>query len=71
MTRVDGLTFRQLEVARLVADCLTVKQVATTLGISARAVHRHIETIAYRWQLDPTKDTLAQIVKRLARRPAA
>ena len=69
----DGLTERQLEVARLVADCYTVKQIAARMGITERSIHRHIDHLVYVWHLDPSKDAMRQIALRvtLLMRPAA
>lgn len=71
MTRLDGLTLQQHRVALLIAQCWTVKQIAAELHISVQAVHDHIDAIALAWALDVTRDVRAQIVRRLAQRPAA
>lgn len=62
--RCDGLTQRQLEVAQLVADGLTDKQIAAALKISKRAANAHVQRIALTWRLDASKDLRVQISKR-------
>jgi DNA-binding CsgD family transcriptional regulator len=43
--RSEQLTSRELEVARLVADGLTNRQLAVRLGISERTVENHLDHI--------------------------
>jgi len=43
--RPGGLTSRELEVAQLLVGGLTNRQIAATLVISQRTVHRHVENI--------------------------
>ncbi len=42
------LTDRQLEVAKLVTDCLTNKEIAVKLGISEQTVKNHVNDILVR-----------------------
>lgn len=69
--RIYGLTERQLEVARLVGQCVPVKEIAKRLHVSVFTIHDHIDRIAVAWNLDPTLDVRSQIVKRIAAESAA
>ena len=46
--RSPGLTRRQLEVVKLVADGLTNREIATTLHVSERTVDGHLEQVRNR-----------------------
>lgn len=67
-----GLTPRQLEVAQLVAEGHTVKEIAKMLRgedgepLKPDTVHFHIERIVMAWKLDPAKDAKTQIALRMA-----
>jgi DNA-binding NarL/FixJ family response regulator len=65
------LSPREWEVARLVADCLKVPDIAERMGVTETQVHRLIDQVVVKWNLDPTRDARAQIVKRLAQHPVA
>jgi DNA-binding NarL/FixJ family response regulator len=69
--KCDGLTPRQLEVARLIADCLTVKQIAATLHVTRQSIEDHVEAIVVAWQLDTGRDVAIQIALRYKQRHAA
>ena len=60
-----GLTNRQLEVAILVAEGLTDKEIAMILMISEDTVAYHVQRIQQRWALDKTKNTRVQITRRI------
>lgn len=64
MNEGEALTERQLEVARLISDGLTDKQIAGALGISFQRVAQIIDTIRGKLQLDPQRDARLQIAKR-------
>lgn len=59
------LTERQLEVALLVADGLTDKQIAAALHISDEGVAKHIERITVRWSIDRGRNIRVQIANRI------
>lgn len=72
--RLRALTPRQLEVALLIAEDFTVKQIATKLAVTVFTVHNHVDHIVHVWDLDPTRDAKTQIAKRvlgLVSRPRA
>lgn len=61
-----GLTDRQFEVARLVADGLTDKQIGVALTISAETVGFHVMRIAKAWHLrDGGRNIRVQIANRI------
>lgn len=65
--RFDGLTARQLEVARLVAEGMRDSEIATRLGRSTRTVNAHVQRIAFVWRLDPQRDIRVQIAQRVGK----
>ncbi len=62
MTPSD-LTPRQLDVAALVANSLTTKQIARELGISPQRVRVLVSSIAYRIGADPERDERIQVAQ--------
>lgn len=59
------LTNRQLEVAILVAEGLSDKEIAMILQITEDTVAYHVSRIQKRWQLDKGKNTRVQITRRI------
>lgn len=55
------LSPRQHDVARLVADGLTTKHIAASLGISPRTVNVHITAICFLIGADAEKDERVQV----------
>jgi DNA-binding NarL/FixJ family response regulator len=55
------LSPRQREVAALIADGSTSKQIAARLGISTRRVRIHVTALAYLIDADPSKSIHVQI----------
>ena len=49
--KYNGLTLRQLEVARLIADGRTDAQIARALGVRVNTVYFHVKRIAAAWRL--------------------
>lgn len=47
------VTYRQLEVARLIAQGLTYEEIGARLGVSARTAKAHGDTL--RWRLGVTR----------------
>ena len=60
------LSSREAEVAGLVAQGYTDKQIAAELGVTPRWVRRLVQRIATRWQLDGERDVRVQIARRMA-----
>lgn len=58
---VTFLSSRQLEVANLIADGATDKDIECRLGLSNGGVRAHISEIADRLELDRAKNLRAQI----------
>lgn len=69
--RIHGLTDRRWEVAALVTEGLTDKQIAEALGIKKRTVNTHVHAIALAWNLDASKDLRVEIVKRVTAQQAS
>lgn len=59
------LSAREMEVARLIADGYTNKQIVATLGISKQRVSQIVNHIAELWELDCARDIRIQIATRL------
>lgn len=72
MTRPDGLTPHQREVADLVAAGKTDKEIAAALGIGKHGVWFHIRSIAKAWELrGNVRVQIALRVRENAHKPAA
>lgn len=67
--KYDGLTERQLEVATLVSEGLTDKQIGDALSISEETVAFHVQRIATEWKLrdEAGKNIRVQITRRVLR----
>lgn len=65
MSGAGTLTNRQLEVAILVAEGLTDKEIAMILQISEDTVAYHVRRVMLRWKLSPTKNVRVQITRRI------
>lgn len=63
--RYDGLTARQLEIGRLVADGWTDAQIAERIGIHVQSVRYHIWRIVSKWDLDGEKNVRVLIAQRI------
>lgn len=64
------LTDRQRQVAQLVAEGLSDKEIATALGVCERRVRQIIGRLVVLLELDPMRNTRVQLA-RLANRYAA
>ncbi|MGZ4667089.1 MAG: alpha/beta fold hydrolase [Blastococcus sp.] len=62
----DELTARQLQVAALVADGLTNRQIAERLGIEERSAEGHVERIRYRLGVTSRAQVAAWWVRRIS-----
>lgn len=60
---MTDLTSRQLQVAQLVRDGWTDKQIAAELQISKQRVSRLIASIAHRLDIDPARDARTLIAQ--------
>jgi len=60
---VAGLTRRELEILRLVAQGLSDKEAATTLGLSEHTVHRHISNVLNKLDVPSRTAAVAQAVQ--------
>lgn len=60
----DSLTDRQQEVARLVAQGYTDKQIGAELGLSPRTIEYHVSQIVKRWKLDVSLNVRVQITNK-------
>lgn len=58
---MNRLTDRQKEVAGMIADGYTDKQIQAHLGVSASTLRCHIELIVARWDLDRSRNIRVQI----------
>lgn len=58
---MTDLTDRQREVAQLVADGLTTKRIAASLGITERRVRAILTSVAYLIGADASKDERIQV----------
>lgn len=58
---MSDLSPRELQIARLVCDDLSDKQIAARLGISPHTVARHLERIAAKIDADPRQKRRAAI----------
>lgn len=58
---VFNLTPKEEEVAALVGEAMTVKQIACRLGVSSARVRIVISAIAYKANLDAAKDERVQV----------
>lgn len=63
---MTALTLRQQQVAELVAQGWTDKQIAASLTISDRRVREIIARLATLWDLDTERDIRVQIAQRAA-----
>jgi len=61
VTDLADLTPRQIAVAALIAKAWSDKDIAAELGIKHSTVRVHIEALAYRCELDPTRSLRIQI----------
>lgn len=62
-TRLAVLTWRQVEVAWLVADGMSDKQIAAELSITRTGVHSHMTRIGDRLHVNRGKNTRVQIAR--------
>lgn len=60
------LTAREIEVARLVADDLTDKEIALVLVVSVRTVQRHLDNIEAKVGNDPKRSRRRTIARWIA-----
>lgn len=60
----DHLSPGQIEIARDIADDLTVKVIAAKRCVSVQYIHQCVDQIVLRWNLDPTRNTMTQIARR-------
>ncbi|MGZ4508656.1 MAG: response regulator transcription factor [Blastococcus sp.] len=60
------MTARQLQVAALVADGLTNRQIAERLGIEERSAEGHVERIRYRLGVTSRAQVAAWWVRRIS-----
>lgn len=63
---MTDLTSRQLQVAQLVRDGWTDKQIAAKLGVTQQRVSRLVWQIVKAWELDTERDVRVQIALRAA-----
>jgi DNA-binding NarL/FixJ family response regulator len=68
--KTQGLTDRQLQVARLIADGLPDKEIARRLHIEEQTVRFHVWRITRVWRLSDQLNIRVQITNRLTK-PAA
>jgi DNA-binding NarL/FixJ family response regulator len=61
-SRLNGLTSREREVARLVADGLTNKEIAGRLNLATSTVKDHVHNILERLQLRSRQEIVALVV---------
>lgn len=59
------LTDREREIAALVAEGLSDKQIAATIGKSRATVRKSIERLAIIWSLDAARNLRVQIANRV------
>lgn len=67
----SSVTDRQLEVALLIAEGLTDKEIAMILVISEETVAKHVQNIMHRWNLSRTRNVRVQITRRILKDTAA
>jgi DNA-binding NarL/FixJ family response regulator len=58
-----GLTRRELEILRLVAQGLSDKEAASTLGLSEHTVHRHISNVLNKLDVPSRTAAVAQAMQ--------
>lgn len=63
---VRPLTPRQWQVAELIREGFTDKQIAAELGLAERTVRVHIARIRTKWALDAARNTRVQIARRMS-----
>jgi len=59
MTTSANVTRRQLQIARLLAQGFTHKEIAVKLGINRRTVAFHIHTMCSMWMVKNTVELIA------------
>lgn len=66
MTMMSILTPRKQQVAKLIFESATNKQIAAAIGLSERQVEHHVAGIARIWRLDHAKNLRVQIALRFS-----
>ena len=62
LSRRFGLSRRECEVARLLADRLTGKEIAERLGISPHTARRHSEHVLWKLEINSRRDVQAVLL---------
>ena len=63
MTSAANVTRRQLQIARLLAQGFTQKEIAVKLGINRRTVAFHISTMCGMWMVKNTVELIAVLTR--------